>query len=155
MLYAVFSQKNRVTARSAYTEVRVHRGKGVCTFLESGQPEKNRIPDRTFPFSCFMLSNSLCCSLILANNSCSLRRISAWSRRFSSSRSRMDFCCCKNVLFPVAEEPVAVSLLFTRSFSSGPSGDRPGDRLGERLVRLPGLRPFLKNVIKLRYKTYN
>ena len=103
----------------------------------------------TFPFSCFILSSSLCCSLILANNSCSLRRISAWSRLFSSSRSRMDFCCCKNVLFPAdeAEGPDAVSLLFTRSFSSEPNGERPGDLLGERLVRFPGLLLFLQEKI--------
>ena len=59
----------------------------------------------------------------------------------------MDFCCCINVVFPVPVPLAAVltddvfSLLFTQSFSSP---DRPGDRLGERLVRLPGLRLFLK-----------
>ena len=124
------------------------------------KPFKNTFPYpfkkvllHTFPFSCFILSNSLCCALIFASNSDSRLRISAWSRRFSSSRSaRMDFCCCINVVFPVPVFPPLLtalaivllpdvfSLLFTQSFSSP---DLPGDRLGERLVRLPGLRLFL------------
>ena len=40
--------------------------------------------------------------------------------------------------------PTASLLLFTLSFSSEPNVERPGERLGERLLLLPGLRLFLK-----------
>ena len=126
--------------------------KTIQKYISVSYPFK-KVLLHTFPFSCFILSNSLCCALIFASNSDSRLRISAWSRRFSSSRSaRMDFCCCINVVFPVPVFPPLLtalaivllpdvfSLLFTQSFSSP---DLPGDRLGERLVRLPGLRLFL------------
>jgi len=44
--------------------------------------------------------------------------------------------------------PTASLLLFTLSFSSEPNVERPGERLGERLLLLPGLRLFL-NVCEL------